>query len=95
MKNLKPLSKAEMKKVLGGVLNPGDACIAGVDFCPLGYTCTGGYCLNGDGLTCTIVAREEIPGCGNGATITFPAGTSLNDAYNWCANQTCCNYITC
>jgi hypothetical protein len=94
MKNFKPLSKAEMRKVMGGILNPGDACLEGVDICPLGYICSGGYCLNGEGLTCTITARDT-PDCGNGATITFPAGTSLNAAYNWCANQTCCDYITC
>lgn len=94
MKNFKALSKAEMKKVMGGILNPGDACVVGIDICPLGYSCVGGYCLNGEGLVCTIVAKN-VPDCGNGAIMTFPPGTTLNQAYDWCANQTCCDHITC
>lgn len=90
------LSRSALKNILGGgsfnCLPVGSFCSVSEQCCE-GLTCTNGICLQGE-LTCTITAKST-PGCGNGATITFPSGTTTAQAQAWCNSQPCCGSISC
>jgi bacteriocin-like protein len=89
MKNFKPLSKSEMKKVIGGASCMVDAdCLPGQICNPSSHNC---YYDDGSGyITCTITGQGG--GCGTGGTITMPV---TQDPYAWCNSQPCCASIYC
>ncbi|MNY36410.1 hypothetical protein D3C86_1708970 [compost metagenome] len=93
MKNFRKLGKQEMKNITGG---RAIVCPEGLCFNTVLEVCdwpSNGNCVEG-GLTCTITAKDT-PGCGTGATMTFPSGTTTADAEAWCKNQPCCGSIAC
>jgi hypothetical protein len=86
------LGKEEMRSVRGG---RAIVCPEGLCFNPVIQACdweSNGNCV--EGLTCVITAKDTS-GCGTGATITFPTGTTTADADKWCASQPCCASIAC
>lgn len=89
MKNFTPLSKAEMKKVVGGAY-----CMTDSDCLP-NQVCSASThaCFHDDGsgyMTCEITGSGG--GCGTGASITMPVS---QDPYAWCNSQPCCASISC
>ncbi len=88
MKNFKPLSKAEMKKVLGGndiICPPGYCYNEATQYCVI--------CDGGGDITCQIVIKE---GCfGHGGPGPSWTGPSKAAAEAYCSNDPCCASITC
>jgi len=91
MKNFRSLSKAEMKKVMGGTSYN---CLYNSD-CVIGEVCDGlnHVCIREDEtLVNCYFSMNSGPGCIASGNATFP---SSQNAQNWCNNDPCCQNVSC